>query len=171
MRKSYFPLLFALILLLMPNLLQTEERKNRIGIGIGVANLWRLYESTFIIPIHFSPGFKIEPEFSLYMRSNSAFILDDASTSLTLGCGFFAKTNKEKTSIYYGARTGIIYYSIEGNTDLYVGPAIGGEHYFSEHLSLGVEVQLIYTFFNLFNGDFTPSELRTKTFLFARFYF
>ncbi len=171
MRKSYFPLLLVLILLLMSNFLQAEEKKSRIGIGIGMTNLWRLYDSVFIIPIHFSPGFKIEPEFSFYMRSDSAFILNEPSTSLTLGCGFFAKTNKEKASIYYGARTGIIYYSYEDNIDLYVGPAIGGEHYLSEHFSLGVEVQLIYTFYNLFNGAFTRSELRTRTFLFARLYF
>lgn len=95
-------------------------------------------------------------------------------------------TRKDKVDIYYGVRNGLICtwdydrYDWNGTeryerskTDYYFGPAMGGEYFFSKHFSLGGEVQLNYVFIGRWDGGDgggTEGGIRTKTFIFVRWY-
>jgi hypothetical protein len=96
------------------------------------------------------------------------------------------------TNAYIGARLGFNYLHTEytvnekisrsRTTSLFASPALGGEYFLSDNLSLGVELQLVYTYFFKPKDesteqaasqiiDYSRYSLNTSTLIFARFYF
>jgi hypothetical protein len=86
---------------------------------------------------------------------------DSRATFLRIGAGLFRKTVLDRTSTYYGIRAGIEngsarfeyaddFFNEEetyaiSQSNWYLGPAVGAEHFFSSRFSIGAEAQLIYT--------------------------
>jgi hypothetical protein len=199
MRKASLVLLLGIALFLVSNPVYAQKKTPSFGIGVSMGRevIFIYYQSmftmsdypSFYMPIRISPGFRIEPEFGLWRYSYSRDGGDRKSTYtvLSLGCGIFPMTNKGKVNIYYGGRLGFLSISEsyknkwdghietddDSKTDFYIGPVIGGEYLFTDHLSLGGEVQLNYTSYGRYNEDVDVSEslISTKTLIFVRWYF
>jgi len=59
-------------------------------------------------------------------------------------------------------------------TDFSIGPAVGGEYYFSDHFSISVEARFLYVDVGTPDDapdDFSASRLRTSGVAFLRFHF
>ena len=117
------------------------------------------------VPIQVSPGFRLEPYFGYWRYSYSS---ENSSTYeqkysiMDLGVGVFITTWCGPVDIYYGGRIGMQknsqYYkstytydsttetteSKANQTNWIYGPAVGGEYFFTNNLSLGGEVQFNY---------------------------
>ncbi|MDZ7262523.1 MAG: hypothetical protein ONB05_10515 [candidate division KSB1 bacterium] len=200
MRKLTLIILVGIIFFLSSNMLPAQEKTPRIGVGVSlgkeaipiedyeVSAVFTLFDfPSFYIPILISPRFKLEPEIGLYRYSRSTKDSESSNMVFSLGCSIFPMTQKGKVSIYYGARLEIVRFSFsykysqdghhesreDSNTDFYIGPAIGGEYFFTEHLSVGGETQVNFIFIG--QGDDTEdtseSVIRTKTLIFLRWYF
>jgi hypothetical protein len=136
------------------------------------------------LPISLSSNFRIEPEIGYYRYSGSDEDWEESYSILSIGCGIFSVTQKGKVDIYYGLRLGLrsTSYSYrytwdgvdsvdESKTDFYIGPAIGGEYFFTKHLTLGGEIQLNYIFIGQWDdGEGSESVIRTKPLIFVRWY-
>lgn len=194
MKRSIFILLLV-TLLLASYQLQAQDRKSLIGIGISMGkeiissngSVLTLFDFPSIyVPIIISSKFRLEPGIGFYRYSGSGTNWEESTTILSLSFGIFAVTRKDKVDIYYGVRNGLIctwdYDRYDWNgveryerskTDYYVGPAMGGEYFFSKHFSLGGEVQLNYVFIGQWDGGDgggTEGGIRTKTLIFVRWY-
>lgn len=172
MKKISFILLFMVSFFLVSNLIHAQEKENRVGIGISIGKEIMFEEGTFTlldfpsfyVTFILSSHFRVEPEIGYYRYSSSwSDPYSEGKSSygiLSVGCGLFYTIRKEKVDIYYGARLGFIrtssYYKSSWNewngttetdrsrVDFYIGPALGGEYFFTKHLSLGGEIQLNY---------------------------
>lgn len=196
MKKTIFILLFVLTFFAASILLQGQEKRSRIGIGISMGkeitssngSVLTLFDFPSIyVPIIISSKFRLEPGIGFYRYSDSGTDWEESTTILSLSFGIFVVTRKDKVDIYYGVRNGLICiwdydrYDWNGTeryerskTDYYFGPAMGGEYFFSKHFSLGGEVQLNYVFIGQWDGGDgggTEGGIRTKTFIFVRWYF
>jgi hypothetical protein len=170
MKKVNFILLFLMIFFSASYLVQAQEERCRIGIGVGLSTLYEL--PSFYLPINVSSKFRLEPEIGFYRHSAASFFGEEISTTLSIGCGIFRVVSKGKADMYYGARTGLVYnsYRTISITDFYVGPATGGDYLFDKHFSLGGEIQLNFVFIGLLHGE-DIGEIKTKTLFFVRWYF
>lgn len=191
MKKVSFILLFAVSFFLASNLIHAQEKENRIGIGVSIGRQiieemeYRAFEYTrFYVPIIVSSHFRLEPEIGYYRYSGSGEDWKESRKRLSIGCGIFFITRKGKVDIYYGARLGLIstsyfyetttYLRDESRTDFYIGPAIGGEYFFSNHFSLGGEIQINHISIGQWSdeiGDASESIIRIKPLVFVRWYF
>lgn len=195
MKKANFLFVIVVIFLLATSQLHAEEKKRRIGFGVswgkqffvsGEGLVTYFDFPSFYVPIIISSHFRFEPEIGYYRYRRSDEDWKYSYTVLFTGCGIFYMMGKEKVDIYYGARLGLIHtsylseYSWNGQdkdeatkTDFYVGPAIGGEYFFTKHLSLGGEIQVNYIFIGKWSdivGKRSESTIRTKTLFFLRWY-
>jgi hypothetical protein len=132
-----------------------------------------------------TPSFRLEPEIGLLRGSSSDDNFESTSTAFSVGSGLFLNRPVEaSTMLYGGVRLGAVFLSEsfesefgddddESRTDFFVGPAAGGEHFFSEHFSLGGEAQVLYTSFGEEDeeDDVSSSVLRTRAIFFVRWYF
>lgn len=127
-------------------------------------------------PVLIGRHFKLEAEAGIaklsYESTSSGYTTTAKGTSLRLGLGAFKVTplGGGTTQVYVGPRVLFIststsassknpYYSSDQSTDetdWVIGLAVGGEHFFSEHFSLGGELQLNYVTFG--TPDHTPSS-------------
>jgi hypothetical protein len=195
MKKATFFLLLGIAFLLMSNLVYAQEKAPSFGIGVSMGReILMVYDQgivtlsdypSFYMPIPISSGFRIEPEIGLWLHSYSREDGGDRKSSysiISLGCGIFPITNKGKIYIYYGARFRMVRFlnSIEdvytdrddSKTDIHFGPAVGGEYFFTDHFTLGGEVQLDYISIGQFDDDDVSEKLiNTKTLIFVRWYF
>jgi hypothetical protein len=105
-------------------------------------------------------AFRLEPEFALshagFKQSDPFFgDIDLSTTSILIGTGAYMMNGPNDDFIFYGGpRVGIIRNSQSdaatdpeqklSSTDMFLGLALGGEHLFSKHLSLGAEARLTY---------------------------
>jgi hypothetical protein len=116
------------------------------------------------IPIHFGRSFKVEPWLGLFRFKEktevTGFTSDEKVMQWRFGTGlYFMFPTSESFVPYVGPRIGLLLTSFSDDetfngssdkfelseTDLQIGLALGGEYLFSEHFSLGGEVQLNYT--------------------------
>lgn len=199
MQKTSLILLLGIAFFLVPNLVYAQEKGTRLGVGLSMANeVLSIHEQlyldmfdypSFYMPILISQRFKIEPEAGLWRYSYS---FEDGGKEkrsisvISLGFGIFPMTNKGKVYIYYGARFRLVRFlesyeqtwnghtdSDDSKTDIYFGPAIGGEYFFTDHFTLGGEVQLNFTSIGQFDDEKDASEslITSKTLIFVRWYF
>ena len=170
----------------------SQEEKTRIGLGVSLGkDIRRGYDGelltsfdapSYYIPILISNSFRIEPEIGIYRYSITLNEGDRSYTVLSVACGIFPVSHKGKVDIYYGGRIGLVYSSEtyqypqnesdQSKYDLQLSPAIGGEYFFTDHLSLGGELQLNLLFPDQWNGDdISEMIIKSKTLIFVRFYF
>jgi hypothetical protein len=175
-------------------------------IGLGVALGKEVFEitnngtvnqvdfPTFYIPVFIHPHLRVEPEIGYVRNAESLSGLTNTNTVLLAGIGVFLTTWAGPVNLYYGARVDGVWKTIHQEfpaadetkwVDWIWGPALGGEYFFTPHLSLGGEIQ-----FNLIRYDVKtikddsvndPSgstghelkrtSLRTKPLVFVRWYF
>ncbi|HHS12244.1 MAG TPA: hypothetical protein ENN03_00585 [bacterium] len=199
-------LVVLLALLMFTSLAAGEEKMTtadnlRIGLGAAIGKEILPYSMgsgfvfkmvdfpSFYIPIIIASNFRVEPFFGFY---NLKFEEGDDWESLNYmeyGAGLFFMKWFGPVDLYGGVRFGFFFSKMAGEyndsesswsrNDLFVGPALGGEYFFTRHLSLGGEVQFIYTKWgdekyepSSPNGsdDLTVTEMKTKTLFFIRWY-
>jgi len=171
---------------------RSQEKRSRIGFGVSLGkeiieigeDYTMLDFPSFYLPISLSSNFRFEPEIGYLRYSGSDEDWEESYSILSIGCGIFSVTQKGKVDIYYGVRLGLrstsYSYSYtwdgvdsvdESKTDFYIGPAIGGEYFFTKHLTLGGEIQLNYIFIGQWDdGGGSESAIRTKPLIFVRWY-
>lgn len=163
--------LAALAALVAASAAQAQVPAHAIGIGVSL-NPSALFmsdnESTLMLPIGFGNIYvpiiagplKIEPEVGIWRTSSSSSGTDYSSSStgtlLRVGAGVFHLVQVGGgTALYVGPRVAMVRTSSSSTysggtpssshqTSWSLGLAIGGEHFFSPHFSLGGEVQLNY---------------------------
>ncbi len=154
----------------------TNNYQTRIGLGITYTYykesfIYIINEGilipTIFIPIKVSPKFRIEPEIGFYRISDH--YSDKYSNHKTtekifqIGVGLCPVVTKNSFDFYFGSRIGYLYISLSDEyisnayldkdkgsaKGFYISPVLGGEYYFSKHFSLGGEVQVKYSRYNL----------------------
>jgi hypothetical protein len=140
--------------------------------------------SNIYVPIVTASGFRVEPEIGYARYSESSG--DDwksSASSLRIGLGILPATQRGNTSIYYGARFGLVYTATsteaigfdesESKTDYYVGAVIGGEYTVSMHFGVGAEVQINYVAVGDFEeaSDDSVSAIGNRNLILVRWYF
>lgn len=173
MRKCITLIFTLAFLLTIQAPASAQDTRVGIGVGIGSQNLALspslddvalsspLGLASVYLPITLS-SLRIEPEVSFLRASSSTesgdFETSTTSTAVVLASGVFAGQQRGNTYLYYGGRLGVSFSSTTeessfGNdsneettsrTNFFVGPAVGGEYFFSDHFSLGGEAQLRY---------------------------
>jgi hypothetical protein len=179
---------------------QTEKPAGKFGIGVTLnpAALIVFDEELLIFPSGFNNFmFQIrgserliwEPEFGLVRFSSSGGGFETSSTLLRLGVGaLFETRSRGDMRPYIGPRTGIIRSSSKDEssfgsfssrrTDWYLSFVMGSQYYFSQHFSLGGEIQ--FTRLSLGKektdppsggGDVSSSSITTAGLMMLRWYF
>ena len=175
------------------------QSSNKTGIGVALIDLQKLFEfsasqgyganATITVPFILSPSFRLEPEVGYFSASQKADIngttYEESSSSWSIGAGIFPQNVYGDFTLYYGGRVG---YMSQKQTDeagtskeevttsgFYIAPAIGGEHNFSDHFSIGAEAQIVYA--SMTNEeddrdyDVDLTLIDTRALVFFRFYF
>jgi hypothetical protein len=175
------------------------QSSSKTGIGVALIDLQKLFEfsasegvganATITVPFILSPSFRLEPEVGYFSASQKADIngttYEESSVSLSIGAGIFPQNVYGDFTLYYGGRVGYTSQKLteEAGTSkeevttsgFYIAPAVGGEHNFSDHFSIGAEAQIVYA--SLTNEednrdyDVDLSLLNTRVLVFFRFYF
>lgn len=176
MKKVSFGLFVFISILLWSGLATPQEKSPHIGVGISIGKEvygWGMATIDFpsvYIPIFVSKNFRLEPEIGLWWQSYSdSYYYSESDILFRIGWGMFLVKQKERTNLYQGLRVGLI---LEDNGDsrkyFSIGPALGGEYFFSSHFSLGGEAQLNFTTYGD-GGSFRSGSC--KTVVFVRWYF
>ena len=152
--------------------------------------------SSLLFPMNFG-AFRLEPSLGVLRLSyeepdpfGGSDITQSFST-IAFGVGaYFTTAPADGFTLYVGPRFGFSRSSMssEGGgdpeqtvttTDKFIGAALGGEHFFSKHFSLGAEARLTYFMAGEpeydpdpgFDSDFSASLTTTAGLIAARFYF
>ncbi len=142
------------------------QSQSKIGISAAVQG----QQKDFLVPIWFSDRFVLTPAF--YFTSAS-----DAYSDYGFGIAMRANLRTGKAVPYVGARIGGLFYSPSGGdtqSDVLLGPLVGGEYFLADHFSLGVEAQLNFALSGRRSqrfGDPDGTILNTATVVMATFYF
>jgi len=175
------------------------QSKTKVGIGIAIIDMQQIFEaqlsgggyfsSTITVPINASSTFRVEPELGFAISTDEfksgSFTDEETTSSWKIGVGLFGLKKFEIFTLYYGGRVGFLTQSVTedngtdtdemGSTGFYLAPALGGEHYFSDHFSLGGEAQIVYTSIATEpeDGDWEQnlSVINTRVLVFVRFFF
>ena len=140
--------------------------------------------SNIYVPIVMASGFRIEPEIGYLRLSESGDDWKSSGSSMRFGLGILPAVRRGNTSIYFGARLGLVYTKTsfeftgsesrsESKTDYYVGAAVGAEYGFSTHFTVGAEVQVNYISVGDFaeESDGSHSLIGNRNLVFLRWYF
>ena len=176
---------------------------NGWGIGVAIIDMQQIFEygtsdgnaynSSIVVPIILSEGFRLEPEVGIYRGKNTQELSGDkiegTATQYRFGVGIFPQSMLESSTLYYGARIGYLSLNLREDetfggtttTDetttsgFFVAPAVGGEYFFSNSFCVGAEVQVLNA--NL-STDIKDSSLEirdslisTRGLVFVRFFF
>ena len=175
------------------------QSSTKVGIGVAIIDMQQIFEaqlsdggffsSTITIPIDVSPSFRLEPELgfgsSTDERTSGSSTFEQSSISWKIGVGLFGLKKYDIFTLYYGGRVGYLTQTLTeedgtnedemGTSGFYLAPAIGGEHYFSDHFSLGGEAQFVYTSVTTEpkdgNWEQNLSVINTRVLVFIRFFF
>lgn len=188
-------LLFSLALLSAPQPSQAQPERGApptFGIGVTVntaaINPSRLETEAaplgFTVPITFGTV-RLEPQFGYVRQRQSSEARTETASALTFGTGAFYRVPFGTTIFLAGGRIGITREvrtltptdapsERAATVNLFVGPSVGGEHYVSDHFSIGAEARFYYV--NLGQREDAPPErsasiLRTGGAAFLRFHF
>ena len=143
---------------------------------------------SFYVPIIIGSNIRFEPFFGMVQWK-----MDDGTDIqkmgyMEFGAGLFFLQWIGPVDLYFGVRGGLFIVSMSeengdketaSRSDFFVGPAIGGEYFFTPHLSLGGEVQFIFMQWGEWkydpeiNGgdDYKTTIMKTRPLFFIRWYF
>lgn len=173
------------------------QSSTKFGVGIALMDIQQLWETaisdgwntTITFPIETSPNFRLEPEigYNSATQENDNPTREQKVTDFRIGLGVFPQKTYEDFTLYYGVRVGYISQTqtstiSELNVDdeettsgFFIAPALGGEHNFSNHFSIGGEAQLVYSSLDGERKDSDSksnlSYFNTRALIFFRFYF
>lgn len=198
LKRNFF---FILIILLLFVGTGFAQESTKTGVGVAIIDLQKLFEvntangfgsnAAITVPIIISPSFRLEPEVGFSSAKQEATIsgttLEASVTMWNIGVGIFPQKIYEDFTLYYGGRVGYISQKMtdetgfdtdeETTSGFYIAPAIGGEHNFSDHFSIGAEAQFVYGSLTNKDEDRDPDYdvdltlLNTRALIFFRFYF
>lgn len=147
----------------------------RIGIGVTVNPTTVLADESlgflplgvtnFVLPIRVSSRVTLEPEFGVFRFTEDetaagGFENETTLSNYRIGFGLlFNLADRAALIPYVGPRAGVVLTSLEESstfggtttttsqdqTGFYFGGALGAQHFFTRHFSLGGDVQLLYT--------------------------
>ena len=164
---------------------KAQDDPMRLGFGVGFGQGYNFFGgeelSVITLPIDFADfsvvirtkNFRFEPTFgyfsSSYKNTSSGITYESSSSNLRLGTVLAYATAIASMNLYYGIDIGVILSSQKSEssgssstdrskTDIFVGPAIGGEYMFSENFSLGGEIQINYISIGNFDDDSDASS-------------
>jgi hypothetical protein len=127
-------LIIVISIFIISSLCFSQPQKGNIGLSASIQNS----QIDFLIPIFASDNFAISPSVGISSIS-------DQFTDLSVGALMRFYLSKNIVSPYIGFRLGAMILSPKGGdsqTDYILGPCFGGEYYFSQHFSAGIELQL-----------------------------
>lgn len=195
--SRFFPTVFALCLLVsLPTAAQPQEGA-AVGFGVSINSLSiaagvgddggtaSLTPVNFSVPIT-TRSFRIEPEIGFARTSQSTEESSRTRSVFNVGTRLFLISRYDDAQFLFGGRIGISHRSSSTEidfedrdestsaTDFSIGPAVGGEYYFNNHFSIGVEAR--FTYVNVGSpdnapDDFSASRLRTSGVATLRFHF
>jgi hypothetical protein len=176
-----------------------SQSSTKVGIGVAIIDMQQFFEafaseggsfnSAIMVPIEMSSSFRLEPEVGFSSatdeQSSGSFTSKESTTSWRIGVGLLGMKKYSPFTLYYGARVGYITLTLTDEDDsgtdelsssgFYVAPALGGEHYFSDHFSLGGEAQIIYASVSTEpdegNWEQDLSAINTRVLVYIRFFF
>lgn len=180
-------------------LISTALGQSKFGISIPFDGGFSVIEDDILgFPISFvAPRITIQSdarkiEFGIgFFRANSKndfpdFAFESTFTSLNLHVGVSKVTKIDDSAIYIGGQIGVIRISSSSSSSFsfgsesneesinhwFLGPILGGEHFFSEHVSLGGEAQFNYIKIGQDeDSNSSGSLISTNVVLLFRFYF
>jgi hypothetical protein len=192
-------LILTILIVVCISSISIAQSSTKVGIGVALIDMQQIFEaqiseggffsSTITVPMDLSPSFRLEPEIGFASASDefklNDFISEESSTSWKIGAGIFGLNKYDVFTLYYGGRVGYVTQTLKevsgsdsdelSSSGFYVAPAIGGEHYFSDHFSLGGEAQFVYTSIGTTpdEGDWEQdlSVFNTRVLVFIRFFF
>ena len=124
----------AAMIFLIPALFAQSKTPNS---GIGLAASIQDGQFDIMVPIWLGERFTLAPVFGIAWA-------EDAGSELRIGVAPRYYLRKDVLSPYLGLRVGALINSpadASSTTDIIIGAASGGEYFFSEYFSLGVEAQ------------------------------
>ena len=181
------------------------QKPGTFGVGVSIGQqlnivideaLEQLYgrpQVSFSFPMNLASSFRLEPElgFVSITSKQKDVGFETSASNLTFGVGgYFLMRPGDEFVMYAGPRAGMHRFSATRQfpgdpeesikrTDIFFGVGLGGEHFFSSHLSLGAEGRLTYisagqpkiepSFGS--DPDVEGSTTATEGLLFVRFYF
>ena len=181
-------LLFAAAAIALATAAQAQEARRPVGVGISINPLEAggltsgaatLPTVEAYLPINIAPNFRLEP--SLGILANDVPTGQTNTRDITIGVGaFFVQRLAQPFDLYMGGRLKLNFAHTEttapsgatasdSGTDVLLAAAIGGEHYFTQHFSLGAEAQVGFRSNSSASGDNTVWF--TTGLGFFRFYF
>lgn len=148
--RKLLPFILAVFGLVLVAPAQAQPGQDGSAYGVGVSFIGG---TTLYAPIHTGSLF-IEPHVGFSRRSTSVDIegAQDRSTStIKVGAGAFTILDSfDSANVYAGGRLGIerdaqtTGNTTQSGTDFFLGPALGGEYFFGDHVSIGAEGALYY---------------------------
>jgi len=164
--RLYLTSIIVLIIFVTP--VSSQEKTNTHQIGFSASLQDNQFD--FLIPIWIGSRTTIAPSFGLTW-------IQDAGTDIHFGLEpkFYLSSNKLSPFISFRAALLRAIPSVgDGVTDWLLGLSFGGEYFFDENFSIGIESQLNYTISDKKStrfGNPGKSNLNTATAIFASVYF
>lgn len=161
--KTIYSILFFLII---STLIIAQPQRGKVGVSAEI----QTQQMDFLLPIFVNDWVSLAPAVGVVNIS-------DKYTDLSLGLLMRYHLFTESVTPFIGARFGtLLYIPDEGDmiSDLIIGPSFGGEYYFNENFSVGIELQLNVVLSGEKSMRFSNPDgtnINTATALFATIYF
>lgn len=161
--KTIFSILFFLII---TTLIIAQPQRGKVGVSAEI----QTQQMDFLLPIFVNDQVSLSPAVGVANIS-------DKYTDISLGLLMRYHLFIEKVTPFIGFRAGtLLYIPEEGDmiSDLLLGPSFGGEYYFSENFSVGIELQLNVVVSGEKSMRFSNPDgtnINTATAIFATIYF
>ncbi len=145
---------------------QDEAPPRTIGISASIQS----GQSDLLFPIWLNPSFVLTPGISVLHEGG-------VKDEIGLGAALRAYLRPGKTRPYLAGRFGYHHVKVEkgdSTNDYLFGPALGGEYFFHDHFSIGVEAQLNIVVSgegSYWVGNPDATTINTATAAMASFYF
>jgi hypothetical protein len=176
-------LLFAALVVATATLAQAQEARKQVGVGVSIDPFAAAAFTSgaaptptveVYVPINLMPKLRLEPSLGIFTNDVNT---GTSTRDVTLGVGlFYVQRLAAPFDLYMGGRLKLNFAHTEttaggsdSGTDVLLAGALGGEHYFSPHFSLGAEAQLGFRSNSSASGDNT--SVFTTGLGFLRFYF
>jgi len=161
--KTFFSILLVIVI---STLLTAQPQKGKVGVTAEI----QTQQMDFLLPIFVNDWVSLAPAVGVVNIS-------DKYTDLSLGLLMRYHLFTETVTPFIGARFGtLLYIPEEGDmiSDLILGPSFGGEYYFNENFSVGIELQLNVVLSGEKSMRFSNPDgtnINTATAIFATIYF
>lgn len=123
-----------IMIILISSSFFAQPQRGKVGVSAEI----QTKQMDFLLPIFVNDQVSLSPAVGLVSIS-------DKYTDISLGLLIRYHLFIEKVTPFIGFRAGtLLFLPEEGDmiTDLLVGPSFGGEYYFSENFSVGIELQV-----------------------------